>query len=97
MGCPHVYYKQALQSFAYALAYMEDAKLAKKLFEETDEEKLENFILQKKKQMKEKEFYYDAGRASQLVLDEAEEECCDALNASIGGINEFERFIGLLQ
>ena len=95
MGCPHIYYKRALQYFAHALAYMEDTKLAKELFEETSEKKLENFILLKKEQMKEKEFYYDAGRTSQCVLEEADEECNDAFNAAIGGLNEFEYFIGI--
>ena len=92
MGCPRVYYMRALQCFAHALVYMEDVILAKELFEETSIEKLETFILRKKEQMEEKLFYYDAGRASQCVLEEAAEECCDGFNASIGGINEFEHF-----
>jgi hypothetical protein len=40
-------------------------------------------------------FYYDAGCASQSVIEEACKEGCDALNASICGIEEFEDFIGL--
>ena len=95
MGCPQIYYKRALQCFAYALVYVEDSKLAKELSEEKLEEKLEKFILDKKKIYNEKQFYYDAGRTSEYVLNEADVEGCDAFNACIGGLNMFESFIGL--
>ena len=49
MGCPSIYYKRALQCFAHALVYMDDSKLAKELLEEKSEDKLEKFILEKKK------------------------------------------------
>lgn len=91
MECPHIYYKRAIQYFAYAIAYMEGSEFAEELLEETSEEKLETFILNNKEQMNEKLFYYDAGRASQSVIEEG----CDPLNASLGGIEEFEDFIGL--
>ena len=74
---------------------MEDSKLAKELYEEISEEKLETFILHKKEQVDEKLFYYDAGRTSQCVTEEAYNEGCDQLNASISGIAEFEDFIGI--
>lgn len=54
MGNPHIYYKRALQCFAHCLTYMENEKLAKSLLQEESEEKLEEFILQKKKVMTEK-------------------------------------------
>ena len=95
MGCPHVYYKQALQYFAHCLVFMENEKLAKEMSEEKSEEKLENFISEKKKEMKEKRFYYEAGRTSQCVLEEAERESCDPLNAAISGIDMFQDFIGM--
>lgn len=95
MGCPSNYYKRALQCFAHALVYMEDSKLAKELFKENSEDKLEKFILEKKKTYNEKQFYYDAGRTSEYVLNEADEEGCDAFNACICGLNMFDRFIGL--
>ena len=44
MGCPSIYYKSALQCFAYTLVYMEDKKLAKELSEEESEEKLEAYF-----------------------------------------------------
>ena len=95
MGCPSIYYKRALQCFAHALVYMEDSKLAKELSEEKSEEKLEIFILDKKKICNEKQFYYDAGRTVEYVLNEADEEGSDAFNACIGGLNMFDSFIGL--
>lgn len=95
MGCPSIYYKSALQCFAYTLVYMEDKKLAKELSEEESEEKLEAFILDKKKICNEKQFYYDAGRTVEHVLNEADEDGCDALNACVGGLNMFNSFIGL--
>ena len=95
MGCPSIYYKRALQCFAHALVYMEDSKLAKELSEEKLEEKLEKFILEKKNTCNEKQFYYDAGRTVEYVLNEADKDDCDAVNACIGGLNMFDGFIGL--
>ena len=95
MGCPSIYYKRALQCFAHVLVCMEDKKLAKELSEEKSEEKLETFILEKKKTCNEKQFYYDAGRTAECVLNEADEEGRDAFNACIGGLNMFDSFIGL--
>lgn len=95
MGCPSRYYKRALQCFAHALIYMEDKKLAKELSEEKSEEKLEKFILERKETCDVRQFYYDAGRTSEYVLNEADEEGCDAFNACIGGLNIFDDFIGL--
>lgn len=95
MGCPNMYYKRALQCFAHALIYMENNKLAKELYEEKSEDKLEKFILEKKKTCNEKQFYYDAGRTSEYVLNEADKEGCDAFNACIGGLNMFDDFIEL--
>lgn len=95
MGYPSIYYKRALQCFAHALVYMEDSKLAKELSEEKLEEKLEKFILEKKKTCDEKQFYYDAGRTAEYVSNEADKEGCDAFNACLGGLNMFHSFIGL--
>ena len=95
MGCPDIYYKRALQCFAHALVHMEDNKLAKELLNEKSEEKLEEFILDKKKTYDEKQYYYNAGRATEFVLNEADGEGCDAFNACIGGLYQFEYFIGL--
>lgn len=95
MGCPHVYYIRALQMLAHALAYERNPTLAKDLSEETNAERLERYIILKKSAMSDKEFYYAAGGAAQCTIHEAYEEGCDPLNASIGGLNMFEDFIGL--
>lgn len=98
MGNPSIYYKRSLQNFAHCLAAEDNNfSLAKKLYEEESEEVLEDFILQKKDEIDEKLFFYDAGRTCQVVIQEAYEEGCDALNASIGGLNEFEYFIGICE
>jgi hypothetical protein len=95
MGCPHIYYIRALQMLAHALAYNTSVKLAKELSEEQDIEKLKEYILARKIELPVQNFYYAAGGAAQCTINEAYEEGCDALNASLGGINLFEDFIGL--
>lgn len=95
MGCPHMFYKMALQDFAHCLTYMDDTKLAKELSTEESEEKLEQYILQKKEQIEEKEFFFEAGRTFEHVANEAYEMGNDAMNASLGGLYEFECLIGL--
>ena len=96
MGNPHIYYKRALQNFAHCLAAEEDKwSLAKKLYEEDSEEALEEYILKRKSEMDERLFFYDAGRTCQVIFHEAYEEGCDPMNASCGGISEFNIFIGL--
>jgi hypothetical protein len=95
MGCPHAYYIRALQMLAHALAHEGNPTLAKDLSEETNAERLERYILLKKAVMSDKEFYYAAGGAAQCTINEAYEEGCDPLNASISGIDLFENFIGL--
>ena len=95
MGCPHVYYIRALQMLAHALAYNENPKLAKELSEEQDIEKLKEYILLRKTELPVQNFYYAVGGAAQCTINEAYEEGCDPLNASIAGINLFENFIGL--
>lgn len=95
MGCPHIYYLRALQYLAHALAYDNDIKLARGFSEETSEEKLEKYILSRKANLLEKDFYYAAGGATQCVIEEAYQEGTDPLNASICGIAKFEDFIGL--
>lgn len=95
MGCPRVYYIRALQLMARAIAYESDEKLAREFDEELSEERLKTYITAKKAELSEKDFYYVAGRATQATIEEAYQEGCDPFNASIGGINMFEDFIGL--
>ena len=95
MGCPHIYYIRALQMLAHALAYDTSVKLARELSEEQDIEKLKEYILSRKAELPIQNFYYAAGGAAQCTITEAYEEGCDPLNASVGGIDMFENFIGL--
>lgn len=96
MGNPRRHYKQALRYLAYSLVYMEDKSLAYQLFEETSTEKLERFILDKKAQIPEKKFFFNAGGAEERVINDADEEGIDSFNAACGGLDEFEHFIGLI-
>lgn len=95
MGGPYVYYIRAKQLLAHALAYDESPKIAKKLSEELTDDTLDAYIISKKIELPEKNFYYSAGRAIQVVLQEAYEDGCDAFNASVVGTDMFEDFIGL--
>lgn len=95
MGNPDFYYKRSLQVLARYLVFMDDKKFAEELLNEQSVEMLEKFILQKKEEMEEKNFYYAAGQTCHFVLLEANEDGCDAFNASIGGLVSFEYFIGL--
>ena len=95
MGCPHIYYTRALQMLAHTLAYNTSVKLAMELSEQQDIEKLEEYILARKAELPVQNFYYAAGCAAQCTVFEAQEDGCDALNASVGGINLFEDFVGL--
>ena len=51
------FYKKALQYFAVAL-YVENKRLSEQLFQEESINKLKSFILNKKMQMTEKEFFF---------------------------------------
>lgn len=97
MGCPTIYYRKILQSFACNLAYETKAtKLAVKLCEENDIERLEKYILEQKKNLSTELFYYRGGLASMHTLKETDKnDGNDGFDACIGGLNMFERFIGL--
>ena len=95
MGCPDIYYKKVLQAFCYDLAYDTNEEDANKLYREQNNEKLENFILEKKNSMKEQQFYYEAGMTTQSLLCAANEDGIDAFNACLGGVFQFECLIGV--
>ena len=92
MGCPDKYYKKALQAFAYSLNYFSDENKAKEMGKEQNEEILEKDIMIWKSKMSEKQFYYDAGKASETVL---ENEGCDEFIDCVGGLTLFDVFIGV--
>ena len=96
MGIPEWHYKRALQALAHALAFeAKDYKLARELVEERDDMRLEEYILHRKEELSSITFYYLAGRATQLTIDEADVMGIDALNAAVCGIGMFEDFIGI--
>lgn len=96
MGCIENYYKKVLQTFAYYLTYDNDIQRADQLNVENDIEVLKEFILTKKQGMSTEKFFYEASRTSMYVLDEINNSGgCDIFNACIGGLIEFENFIGL--
>lgn len=96
MGNPSIFYKRALQNFAHCLAAEENKwTLARQLYIEESEEALEEYILKRKSKMDSQQFFFDAGRACQIVFHEATEEGCDAMNASCGGLSSFAAFLGL--
>ena len=96
MGCIENYYKKVLQAFAYYLTYDNDIQMAQQLSADNDIEVLKEFILTKKQGMPTENFFYEAGRTSMYILDQVNNTGgCDIFNACIGGLIEFEGFIGL--
>lgn len=97
MGCPDRYYKKALQAFAHNLNYFNNKDKASEMFNEANEEVLENEITRwKNSRLPVQNFYYEAGRISELILNNADKyDGCDGFNACIGGVYEFEQFIGV--
>lgn len=96
MGSPRKYYREALKNMTYNLTYIEDKEKAKKLLDESNEI-LEDIILNKKKELSVQDFYFKAGESAQQTLIDADNDNCDAFNACIAGIIEFEQLIGLLR
>lgn len=96
MGCPNVYYRSALQAFAHNLNYSTDKERAKILYGEEAVSVLEEEIMRWKDNLSVKEFYYQAGRTTEYVLNEVDKnDGCDGFNACCGGLNMFEQFIGI--
>lgn len=88
MGCPDIYYKNALLIFLKFLG--------KNISKSKNIRELEFDILLEKEIISENFFYYEAGRACQEVLTEVlKYDGCDALNACIGGLILFEDFLKL--
>lgn len=96
MGSPDIYYRSTLQAFAYNLNYSKDKKRAEFLCGEESVNVLEEEITQWKGKLSAKEFYYQAGRTTEYVLNEADKnDGCDGFNACIGAVYNFENFIGM--
>lgn len=94
MGCPEIYYKKALQDFAYSLFIGYDKKKANYLKNEKSIEKLENEITIAKEKVDTIDFVFDAAVVTGLILECANrDDGCDGFNACLGGLNDFEEFI----
>lgn len=89
MGCPDVYYKRILILFLRNLGV--DINMP-----ELSEEDLESMALLEKQNIAEKDFYYKAGLAvAQIMTESMLNDICDRVNACIGGLVNFEEFIGV--
>ena len=89
MGYPDVYYKKFLISF------LRNLRVAINM-SELSEDDLESMVLLKKQNITEKEFYYEAGLSVARTIDEIViNDSCDKINACIGGLVNFEEFIGV--
>ena len=96
MGCPDIYYLKALQYFAHCLNFSSNRDKAKELSQSNNIITLEKEILDCKNKMNTNYFFFDAGRVFEKVLTEADEnDGCDGLNACLGGLNRFQKFIGV--
>lgn len=90
------FYKKALQYFAVAL-YVENKRLSEQLFQEESINKLKSFILNKKMQMTEKEFFFFVGVAALRTIQDATEEGQDAFKICTVEFVDFKQFIGLIE
>ena len=89
MGCPDVYYKRILILFLRNLGV--DISVS-----ELSEDNLESMVLLEKQNITEKDFYYEAGSAvTQIITESILNDSCDKVNACIGGVVNFEEFIGV--
>lgn len=92
MGNPYAWYKSSLEYLAHLLT---DNSRNIKIFENMSQEELERYIGEHRRQISDKCFYYRAGIAAAYMIDDADKCGCDALNASAGGLAQFEEFIGI--
>ena len=92
MGCPDAFYKRALQVFCYNLNH-KNLDIKNSFLNEKSEEKLEIEINKWRDKLSTERFFYEAGRVSENVINEADDQGCDAFNAACGGLYEFERFV----
>lgn len=96
MGCPDYYFEESLRNFAYIRNMMTDKAKADYLYNDAAIEEVKDELKKQKDALKkeeEPEYYFDAGVAYQLTMDEAEKDGIDAVNAALGGIYQFAVFI----
>lgn len=90
MGNPYEWYKTALEYLARMLS---DRSRRLTTFESMSKEDLETYITERRSQISEKAFYYCAGVAAANMCADAGDAGCDAMNAAICGLAQFEDFI----
>ena len=96
MGDTSLYYKEALQELAYQLLLDRNQKLAASYREDNNIDELEKIIIEEKSKISERKFYYNAGIAMCKVFTRVDMEgYTDPFNACIGGMIDFEHFIGV--
>ena len=95
MGCPDEHYIKALQYMQHALNWSKDKERAKRLAECTNITTLENEVLELKKSTDANDYIFCAGRVYEKVLTEADAECIDSFNASLGGLTKFMKLVGV--
>ena len=94
MGNPSLYYRKALQQFAHNLLIGVDVNKAAQMTNEKSIEKLEYEIKERRKNIDDADFAFNAGIvAGALVICADRDDGCDGFNACLGGISEFEEFV----
>lgn len=94
MGNPSLYYRKALQQFAHNLLIGVDVNKAAQMMNEKSIEKLEYEIKERRKNIDDADFAFNAGIvAGALVICADRDDGCDGFNACLGGISEFEEFV----
>lgn len=86
MGCPDYYFEESLRNFAYIRNMMTDKAKADYLYNDAAIEEVKDELKKQKDALKkeeEPEYYFDAGVAYQLTMDEAEKDGIDAVNAAL--------------
>lgn len=96
LGDTSLYYKEALQELSYQLLFDKNQKTAASYRENNNITELEKIIMEEKSKISERKFYYNAGIAMCKVFTRVNREgYIDPFNACIGGMIDFEDFIGV--
>lgn len=92
----NVFYLEALQKMAAALYLGRDNELSAEMNKEQSVDRLESIIIELMNNISEREFYYFAGRVTECILIEAEQEGIDALDACREALIEFYELIDIV-
>lgn len=100
MGSPTVWYKTALENFAYLLLIepIDSSIQYNSISESVDKmsiEELEATIRNELKNICTEKFFFNAGIAMAQMIEEAYKCGCDSVNAAACGAIDFQNFIGL--